>query len=143
MYYMPELNGRCKDMSDKRLYGIRGAVCAENTADSVFKAVDTLCSRVFAENALQSDDIVSIQFTLTADLTALNPAAALRKSSIGEAASKCALFCSAEPPVAGSLSRVIRLLITAYLPEGAKPIHLYTGGAEVLRPDLAGMAGKQ
>jgi chorismate mutase len=125
-------------MNTKRLYGIRGAVCAENTADSVFKAVDTLCSRVFAENALQSDDIVSIQFTLTADLTALNPAAALRRSSVGAGLSKCALFCSVEPAIAGSLPHVIRLLITAYLPEGSEPVHVYTGGAEVLRPDLAG-----
>ena len=124
-------------MNDKRLYGIRGAVCAENTADSIQKAVDMLCSRVFAENALRADGIVSIQFTLTADLTALNPAAALRKSSVGEAASKCALFCAAEPEVAGSLPRVIRVLITAYLPEGAKPVNIYTGGAEVLRPELA------
>jgi chorismate mutase len=119
-----------------RLFGIRGAVCAENTANSILRAVDTLCSRIFSDNALSSENIVSIQFTLTGDLTAINPAAALRKSGVGDIARECALFCSLEPAIEGSLPRVIRLLILAYLPETSKPIHSYIEGAEVLRPDL-------
>jgi chorismate mutase len=122
---------------EKRLYGVRGAVFAANTKDDIIKAVDELFTRLFTENALIENDIVSIQFTITKDLTTCNPAAALRKSSQGSKASKCALYCSQEPEIDGSSPRTIRTLITAYLPEGSVPVHVYANGAEILRPDLA------
>ncbi|WP_059369572.1 chorismate mutase [Treponema endosymbiont of Eucomonympha sp.] len=128
-------------MLNKRLFGIRGAVCAENTPESVVRAVDTLCSRLFTQNALQADDIVSIHFTVTSDITALNPATALRQSSVAGTARRTALFCSTEPSIDGALPRVIRVLLTAYLPETARPKHAYLGGAESLRPDIAGHDG--
>lgn len=73
---------------------------------------------------------------MTGDLDALNPAAALRRSECGDVVKTAALFCSAEAPVQGGLPRTIRLLITAYMEEGSIPVHSYTGGAEVLRPDF-------
>ncbi len=121
----------------KRLYGIRGAVCCENTETSILNAVEDVCWHILQNNSLTAQDIVSIQFTITADLDELNPAAALRKSKCGEIVKDTALFCSAEPFVKGSLSHVVRLLVTAYMEDGAKPVHCYTGGAEVLRPDFA------
>jgi chorismate mutase len=127
-------------LSVQRLYGIRGAVCCENTAESIQRGVGRLCSRLFEQNALTAEAIVSIQFTLTSDLTALNPASALRKSAVKEIASQCALFCAVEPEIAGSLSRVIRVLITAYLPGNSRPVPAYLDGAEVLRPDLVPQA---
>ena len=69
-------------MQDKRLYGIRGAVCTENTAENMQKAVADLMGRIFEKNALREDDIVSVQFTLTGDLDCANPASVLRKSSL-------------------------------------------------------------
>lgn len=121
----------------KRLYGIRGAVCCTNTEEGILQAVEKMCSAAISSNKLTSDDIVSIQFTVTNDLDALNPAAALRRSSVGNIVSKSALFCSAEPQIKGSLKQVIRLLITAYMDFDSKPIHVYTNDAEVLRPDFA------
>jgi chorismate mutase len=123
-------------MNGKRLYGIRGAVCCDNRGDSILQGVDTLCSALFSQNNLTAQDLVSIQFTVTSDITAMNPAAALRQSSLGAAAAECPLFCALEPPVTGGLPRTIRTLITAYLPEGSRPVHIYRDGAEVLRPDL-------
>lgn len=120
----------------RRLYGIRGAVCCENTAEEIQSAVSEMCSRLFSENGLQGDDFVSLHFTMTSDLDALNPAAALRRSDCGDLVKEAALFCSAEAFVRGGLPRTIRLLVTAYMEEGSKPIHIYTGGAEVLRPDF-------
>ena len=73
---------------------------------------------------------------MTGDLDALNPAAALRRSACGDLVKAAALFCSAEAPVQGGLPRTIRLLVTAYMEEGIQPVHVYTGGAEVLRPDF-------
>ena len=48
-------------MQDKRLYGIRGAVCTENTAEDMQKAVADLMGRIFEKNALCEDDIVSVR----------------------------------------------------------------------------------
>lgn len=121
----------------RRLYGIRGAVCCGNTAEGIQEAVAEMCSRIFSANRLTADDIVSLHFTMTGDLDALNPAAALRRSDCGDLVKAAALFCSAEAPVQGGLPRTIRLLATAYMEEGSVPVHSYSGGAEVLRPDFA------
>jgi chorismate mutase len=99
--------------------------------------VEHLGTALFRGNNLAAEDIVSIQFTVTEDLTALNPATALRRGSAGSLASGCALFCSQEPRYEGSLPGVVRVLITAYMDEGAKPLSAYLDGAEKLRPDLA------
>ena len=122
---------------DKRLFGIRGAVCCANTPEAIVTAMEHLGTALFHGNNLSADDIVSVQFTVTEDLTALNPATALRRSSAGAFASQCALFCSQEPRYAGSLPGVVRALVTAYMDEGAKPVSAYLDGAEALRPDLA------
>jgi chorismate mutase len=98
--------------------------------------VEHLGTALFHHNNLTPDDIVSIQFTVTEDLTALNPATALRRSSVGSLASKCALFCSQEPRYEGSLPGVVRVLVTAYMNEDARPVSAYLDGAEKLRPDL-------
>ncbi len=116
---------------NKRLYGIRGAWCTENTIESIRKDVKSMLTQILDKNILLEDDIVSIQFTLTNDLTVINPAAALRKEGL---CLNTALFCSCEPLVENSLPRTIRVLVTAYLHE--KPVHIYGGGAEVLRPDF-------
>lgn len=118
-----------------RLYGLRGAVCCtENTKQAIQQAVSELAVKLFKLNTYTPENIVSIQFTITEDLTALNPAAALRKSPVAALVSTCALFCSTEPPIDGGLPRTIRVLITAYGEQ--PPVHVYTGGAEVLRPDF-------
>lgn len=121
----------------KRLYGIRGASCAENTSESIIKSVKEMCSSLFLQNNLSADDIVSIHFTLTDDLTVLNPAAALRKSDCGTDVSSCALFCSQEAKIDGGMKHVIRVLVTAYMRESEKPHHIYINGAEKLRPDFS------
>lgn len=87
------------------------------------------------QNAILEDDIVSVMFTVTTDLTALNPATALRKAGF---AKSVALFTAAEPCIANSLPRVIRVLVTYY--GSKKPVPVYLNGAEALRPDLGSAA---
>ncbi len=118
-------------MDNMRLYGIRGAWCAENNDGSIRKAVGTMVSAILEKNSLHEDNIVSVHFTVTNDLDVLNPAAALRKEGL---CLNSALFCSLEPNCKGAISHTIRVLITAYL--DTKPVHIYGGGAEVLRPDF-------
>lgn len=120
----------------KRLYGLRGASGAENTPESVQKGVTEMCRRLFLDNALLPEDIVSIHFTLTKDLTALNPAFALRHGDVGIDVSGCALFSSQEVDIQGSPAGMIRVLVTAYVEEGTSPQHVYINGAEHLRPDF-------
>ena len=59
-------------MMAERLYAIRGATGAENTAESIQKNVCEMCLRLFSENRLAQGNFVSIQFTITDDLDAMN-----------------------------------------------------------------------
>ncbi|MGP1457848.1 MAG: chorismate mutase [Treponema sp.] len=121
----------------KRLFALRGAACAKNTAASITESVVALCSAIFERNNLAADDIVSLQFSLTSDLDEINPCAALRKNySGGVDVSRVPLFCTQEASVKNALPRVIRLIAHVYMEENAKPVHVYTRGAEVLRPDF-------
>lgn len=123
-------------MDGKRLYCIRGAVCCENTKDSIQENVGLLCAKVFRENMISAESLVNIQFTVTPDLDALNPATALRHYDTGVDTSAVPLFCSQEPVVRNMLPKVVRLMVTAYFPEGTAVVPSYLNGAQVLRPDL-------
>ena len=120
----------------KRLFSIRGATGAENTADSIRNNVTQMCLRLFSENHLSQEDFVSIQFTVTDDLTALNPAAALRKGQNSFDVSQIPLFCSQEPKIDGSPEKMIRVMVTAYMDENARRVPVYINGGEKLRPDF-------
>lgn len=116
---------------NNRLYGIRGAICTQDSVEDIVKNTSLLYSTILEKNNISESDIVSIQFTSTPDLTKLNPAAALRRAGF---ASDVPLFCSLEPVFENSLKNVIRCLILAYSQEKGKSVYL--NGAEVLRPDL-------
>ncbi|MCI1209707.1 MAG: chorismate mutase [Treponema sp.] len=122
----------------KKIYAVRGAICSENTQSAIGNAVEELCKKIFSENKIQAKNIVSIQFTVTNDITAMNPAAALRKGNCGIDISQTALFCSSEPPVDGALAHTIRVMVTVYLPKKTTIRHIYLGSAGALRPDFSG-----
>jgi len=123
-------------MGGKRLYCIRGAVCCENTKESIAENVGLMCSKVFCDNKISAEDLLNIQFTVTPDLDALNPATALRLSNTGVDTSSVPLMCSQEPVIRNMMPKVIRLMVTAYLPEGTSVKPSYLNGAQLLRPDL-------
>ena len=120
-----------------RLAAFRGAVCVENTAESITENVCLMCRELFSKNNIKAEDIVSLQFTITDDITVLNPATALRKGNPGLDVSAVPLFCSQEPKIMGSPKKMIRVLVTAYMDENSKPIPVYINGGEKLRPDFA------
>jgi chorismate mutase len=117
----------------KRLYALRGAAQSLNTEEDIQKQVLALYDNLLEKNSLPEEDIVSIIFSQTGDLDALNPATALRQS--GRAG--LALFAVQEAETREMFPRAIRALIHCYLPEGSQPRHVYQNGAEVLRPDRA------
>ena len=104
----------------KKLRAVRGAVCCKNEADDILHTVTLLYTAILEKNRLKERDIVSIQFTVTADLTELNPASALRRSGF---ARNLPLFCSQEPLVKNSLACTIRILLHYY---GRAYLFVYT-----------------
>lgn len=121
----------------KRLYGVRGATGVENTSESVSKNVCQMCLEILRKNSINVQDIVSVQFTQTKDIDAMNPAAAVRKGQSEADFSSVPLFCSQEPEIINSPKKMIRVLVTAYLEEGSKIFPVYINGGEKLRPDFA------
>jgi chorismate mutase len=119
-------------MNEKRLYALRGATRCLNDAEDIAVQVAAMYDELLAANSLAEGEIVSLMFSVTPDLDALNPASALRKTGRG---GDLALFCTREPVVKGSLERTVRALIHCYLKAGSVPLHVYRNGAEVLRPD--------
>jgi len=85
-------------------------------------------------NGLGPDDVISVVFTATPDLTAEFPALAARKIGFQDVP----LLCATEIGVAGALPRVVRLLMHV---ETSKPRsalqHVYLRGAAALRLDIA------
>jgi len=122
---------------NKKLIAIRGAVCSENTKEEITKNVCTLFNQIVTLNSLSADDIVSVQFTLTKEITVLNPATALRLGETVIDTKELALFCSQEAYIEGGMKNVIRLLVTTYAPENIEKHNVYLNGAEKLRPDFS------
>lgn len=122
---------------NKKLIAVRGAVCSENTKKEITKNVCTLFNQIVTLNSLSADDIVSVQFTLTKEITVLNPATALRLGETVIDTKELALFCSQEAYIEGGMKNVIRLLVTTYAPENIEKHNVYLNGAEKLRPDFS------
>lgn len=122
---------------NKKLIAVRGAVCSENTKEEITKNVCTLFNQIVTLNSLSADDIVSVQFTITKEITVLNPATALRLGETVIDTKELALFCSQEAYIEGGMKNVIRLLVTTYAPENIEKHNVYLNGAEKLRPDFS------
>jgi chorismate mutase len=119
-------------MDTTRLFAVRGATLCLNDARDIEMQVASLYDAMRTANNISETDTVSLIFSVTPDLTALNPAAALRRSGRG---SELSLFCAAEPIVENSLPSVVRVIWHCYLPMDHILQHVYRNGAEILRPD--------
>lgn len=112
---------------------VRGATTVDNdTGAEIDKRVLELVDKVFNLNGINSDNVVSINFSITDDLVSKNPAAALRS---GGNYHDIPLFCAQEPKSEGALKKAVRILVTFNYENGdVNPVYLH--GAKVLRPDL-------
>lgn len=118
----------------RRMRAVRGATTAPaDTPTAILSATRELLACMAESNDLQPDDLVSILFSATTDLTSAFPAEAARALGWTEVP----LMCMAEIAVPGALPRCIRVLmhIECAVPREAI-VHLYLHGAETLRPDL-------
>jgi len=116
----------------KRLYAIRGAVQCLNTVLDIESQITMMYDEILSLNNLDEEDIVSVIFSITADLDAANPCSALRKNG---RAQDMALFSVQEPKTKDALPQTVRVIIHCYLEQETKVRHIYRNGAEVLRPD--------
>jgi chorismate mutase len=120
---------------NKVVKAIRGACCSANTKEEITKNVCDLFNKIAGENKLESEDLISIHFSVTKDITVLNPATALRKGNPNIDVTQAALFCTQEAEIEGGLPSMIRVMVTAYMDSDLKKTNVYLNGAEKLRPD--------
>ena len=116
-----------------KLHALRGAITAKgNTIEWIETAVNELISELIFRNKLEADQIISITFSVTADLNACFPASIARKNPGWE---KIALLDCQQMAVQGDLKNCIRMLALAWLPPQQDAKHPYLGEAKHLRPD--------
>jgi len=112
---------------------VRGAITArENSREEIRQAANRLLTELLRRNRIKTRKILSILFSVTADLTRMNPAAAAREAGF----SAVPLFCLQEAQIDGSLRRVIRVLVTYGGRRWRRPVPVYLDEARTLRPDL-------
>jgi chorismate mutase len=114
---------------------VRGAVqISGNDRDEILAGTTELVTEVMSRNELSTDDVISVLFTATPDLTTEFPALAARKLGFQEVP----LLCASEIDVPGAMPRVVRLMMHI---ETSKPRsalqHVYLRGAAALRLDIA------
>ena len=116
--------------------GIRGATSVDqDNRTEIAQATRELLTTISQANPdLRKEDIASVLFTVTSDLTSDYPARAARELGWVEVP----LLCALEIPVPESLPKCIRVLIhwNTKLPQSAVR-HVYLRKAAQLRPDLS------
>lgn len=114
---------------------LRGAITIDaDTADEIATRTTTLIETLYERNGLTHDDIVSIFFSATPDISSAPPAVAARGFGLVDVP----LLCVQEMHVEGALGRCIRLLLHIDTDTPRSELrHVFLRGATVLRPDLA------
>lgn len=114
---------------------IRGAVQVDaNERAAILDGTTELVSAVMTRNDLVTDDVISVLFTATPDLTAEFPALAARKIGFHDVP----LICTTEIAVPGALPRVVRVMMHVDTERTREQIqHVYLRGAAALRLDIA------
>jgi chorismate mutase len=114
---------------------IRGATQVDaDDRDMILEATTELVTEVMTRNELTTDDVISVIFTATPDLTAEFPALAARKLGFHDVP----LLCASEIDVPHALPRVIRLMAQIETDRARSAMqHVYLRGAAALRLDIA------
>ena len=117
-----------------KVRAIRGATTvSENAVPAIREAVSELLDAIESRNQIDPEDIVSVIFTTTRDLTAIFPAAIARERADWE---NVPLLDVQQMYVEGSLERCIRVLIQINTCKPQIEIHhSYLRQAQNLRPD--------
>jgi chorismate mutase len=113
---------------------LRGATTFDvDEADHVGQRVVELVTLMLERNGVDHDDLISILFTATDDLTSVFPATAARAVGLGDVP----LICARELAIEGATPRCIRVLMHLQTERDRSELrHVYLEGAKGLRDDL-------
>ena len=103
-----------------RLRALRGATtCDENSLEEIDRKTQTLVQAMLDRNEIDHEDIVSIIFTATDDITAEFPATAARALGLGDVP----LLCARELAIAHGMPFAIRVLMHFYGEQPRNELH--------------------
>jgi chorismate mutase len=113
---------------------IRGAIQVDrDDRDEILAGTSELVTEILHRNGVDREDLISIVFTATPDLTAEFPAYAARLMGLSDVP----LLCTTEMAVPGAMPRVLRVLAHVESDRSRAEIrHVYLRGAAALRTDL-------
>ena len=113
---------------------LRGATTVDaDTEEQVHERVRTLVREMLTRNGVDHDDLISIVFTATEDITSIFPAAAARATGLGDVP----LLCARELSVRNGTPLCIRVLMHLTTERARHELHhVYLEGARGLRDDL-------
>ena len=119
---------------------VRGAVGVDNNdAQEIYSGANRLVREIMTRNRIEEQQIVSIMFSVTKDLTKGNPATGLRSFGFADTP----LFCVQEADIEGAEPRILRVLVTYSAAETSATVPVYLGRAVELRPDLTDTAEEE
>ncbi len=115
--------------------GVRGAITVKkNEKDAIVFATEMLLEKMISVNKIKVEDIASVIFSVTQDLTKEFPAIAAREMGW----LYTPLMCTNEISIEGSLKKCIRVLMMINSDKPQDKIkHVYLDEAQKLRPDLS------
>ena len=118
----------------ERVRALRGATTLPaDTREHIIARTQELLGLLFERNDLVEEDVVSIVFTATEDITSAFPAEAAREAGIAHVP----LLCARELAVVGAVERCVRVLLHVYTRRSPEQLrHVYLHGAAQLRTDL-------
>lgn len=122
-------------MSDlPRVRALRGATTLErDEREHVLERTGELIEQLFLRNGLTEEDLISIVFTATSDVTSAFPAEAARIAGI----THVPLLCARELEIEGGIKLCVRILVHAYTDRSVTDLrHPYLYDARQLRTDL-------
>lgn len=113
---------------------LRGATTVDaDTEEAINQRVQALVREMMERNGLEKDDLVSILFTATDDLTATFPATPARRMGLGDVP----LLSARELSVRDGTPRCVRILMHLHTERPRSELrHVYLEGAQGLNDDL-------
>ena len=113
---------------------LRGATTVDaDTPEQLNERVQALVTAMLDRNGVDKDDLISIVFTATEDITSMFPATAARGVGLGDVP----LLCARELSIEGSTPRCVRVLMHLSTERARDELHhVYLEGARGLRDDL-------
>ena len=121
-------------MTSALVRALRGATtCEVDTPEEIAQATQELILAMMERNGLDHDDVISVLFTTSTDLTSTFPATTARAICFGDVP----LICASEINVPGAMTHCIRVMMHVYTTRSRDQIHhIYLRQAQSLRDDL-------